>query len=72
MGKKKLTWDGCWTTDSEIEWLKTIGDTIKYKNTSKLVLLKKYRKSLEKRSEWGSLKKEVLVEVVEKMIREHE
>lgn len=68
MGKKQKTWDMCWTTESEIKWLETIGSTAKQNYYSKVDLLIKYRKAINKRIRWDSIEKEKVIYVVEKMI----
>lgn len=50
-----------WTTLSEIEWLKSLGNG---DGTDRLRKLKLYRKTCAKRYEWGAICRETVLEVV--------
>ena len=56
---------GSWTTISEIQWLKNV---LKGKDTpaEALAWLKKYNRSLDKRTEWGKINAQSVTEYVEK------
>lgn len=66
--RRKNPWDH--TTRDEINYLKSIGSFRISRNGDSLRLLNNYRNSALDRVEWGDIKKQVVLDFVDKRIKE--
>ena len=58
-----------WTTQDEINYIKTMGLNMKHHSThTRLELLKKYQKTMEHRTEWDGLFAPAMMEFVSQQI----
>lgn len=59
-----------WTTTDEVNWMKGLGDHRPVqRGAAHLPLLKRYRKTLDKRERWGEVDSERVKEVCDELIR---